>query len=189
VQERYKDLYYELGLDDNDLAKPTEKDFHEPLQLAEESSMPACSSGACMMVISELKGESTDPCLEVAITNRVDINMSIEPLSIDKPSPIISTMPGTQISASQTFGFNPRSHRRLAKDVYRTTYAIHQGNRDKPPLIELTKVMAWPPVVNCTGNPRVFLAVPAPVPMAGFTREPAGFPVETSPRSSKTVKY
>jgi len=44
-------------------------------------------------------------------------------------------------------------------------------------------------VVNCTGNPQVFLAVPVPVPVAGFTHEPAGFPVETSPRSSKTVKY
>ena len=37
-------------------------------------------------------------------------------------------------------------------------------------------------VVNCMGNPRVFLAVPTPVLVAGF-------PVETSPRSSKTVKY
>jgi len=44
-------------------------------------------------------------------------------------------------------------------------------------------------LVNCTGNPQVFLAVPVPIPMAGFTCEPAGFPVETSPRSSKMVKY
>jgi len=44
-------------------------------------------------------------------------------------------------------------------------------------------------LVNCMGNPRVFLAIPTPVPVAGFTHEPAGFLVETSPRSSKTVKY
>jgi hypothetical protein len=44
-------------------------------------------------------------------------------------------------------------------------------------------------LVNCTGNPRVFLAVPVPVPVAGSTHEPAGFPVKTSPRSSKMVKY
>jgi len=43
-------------------------------------------------------------------------------------------------------------------------------------------------LVNCMGNPWVFLAVPVPVPMAGFTCEPMGFLVETSPRSSKTIK-
>ena len=44
-------------------------------------------------------------------------------------------------------------------------------------------------LVNCMGNPWVFLAIPAPIPMVGFTHEHAGFLVETSPRSSKMVKY
>ena len=47
----------------------------------------------------------------------------------------------------------------------------------------------WISVVNCMGNPRVFLAVPIPVPVVGFTHEPVGFLVKTGPRSSKTVKY
>jgi len=36
---------------------------------------------------------------------------------------------------------------------------------------------------------QVFWAVPVPIPISGFTHEPAGFPVNTSPRSSKMVKY
>jgi len=153
VQERYKDLYYELGSDDDELAEPSEKDFCEPLQLAEESLAPARMSRSYLTVTSELKGESTDPRTpEVAIANRVKVDTSIEQFSTNKQSPVISAMPSTQVSTSQTFGFNRRSRRRLARDVHRTSYAVHQGDRDEPPLLELTKVMARPPGCSFLGS-------------------------------------
>jgi len=44
-------------------------------------------------------------------------------------------------------------------------------------------------LLKCTGNPWTFLAGPIPKSMAGFTCEPMGFPVKTTPTSSKMVKY
>jgi hypothetical protein len=153
AQENYENLYYGLGSDDNNLVKPMEEDFHEPLQLAEESSVPARSSRSYMTVTSELKGESIDLHeSRIAVASRVDVDTPIDPFSINKSSPTVSTTSGAQIPTSQMFGLNCHSRRRLAKDIRRSTYTIQQGDCDEPPLIELTKVMAQPPGCSFLGS-------------------------------------
>jgi hypothetical protein len=156
AQENYEDLYYGLGSDDDNLVKPMEEDFCEPLQLAEESSVPAHSSGSYMTVTSELKGESIDlreP--RITVTSRVDVNTPIDPFSINESSPTVSTTSGAQIPTGQMFSLNRHSCRRLAKDIRRSTYTIQQGDCDELPLIELTKVMARPPGCSFLGSKAV----------------------------------